>query len=157
MMGIQKQLNRGLYAPQEEAVKNSRAQSDTFKLALDSEHFVMIISPDDPKMANPFKNAIDDFNRVYYSNKNFSISSNLFATAQQMILVKSFPDAKEAYNYLQNLENDKNIYTNGIKKEAFTFFIISADNLPAFYKKANVNAYKAFYDEAYKTVIQQPK
>ena len=67
---------------------------DTFKIMLDSQHFALIISPDDPKIVNPFKTAIDNFNSVYYSNKNFSISSNLYATAQQMILVKAFDNAR---------------------------------------------------------------
>jgi tetratricopeptide (TPR) repeat protein len=154
-MAIKKQQNPGAATPNETNI--NRAQSDTFKVALDAEHFVLIISPDDPKIANPFKSAIDNFNQLYYSNKNFSIQSNLFATAQQMILVKSFANAREAYAYLENLKSDTKIYTGPIKKEAFTFLIISADNLPPFFRKANLNAYQGFYNEAYKTVIQQPK
>ena len=135
----------------------NNAPADTFKINLEWEHFALILSPDDPKIANPFKTAIDDFNREYYSNESFSISSNLFGTAQQMILVKKFPDAKEAYGYIENLKNASKIYAGNIKKEAFTFLIISSVNLPHFYKKSNVPAYQTFFDEAYKTVIQQPK
>lgn len=134
-----------------------KATTDTFNLKLDVEHFALIISPDDAKIVNPFKTAIDDFGRKYYSNKSFSISSNLFANVQQMILIKSFPNAKEAFSYIENLKNDTKIYNGDIKKELFTFLIISSENLPLFYRKSSVSYYQAFYNEAYKTVIQQPK
>ncbi len=153
LMAIKRQRNPAVF----ENTEKPKASTDTFNLKLDAEHFVLIISPDDPKIVNPLKTAIDVFGREYYSNKSFSISSNLFAGTQQMILVKSFPDAKEAYTYIENLKNDAKIYKGNLKKELFTFLIISSENLPHFYKKANVSSYQAFYNEAYKTVIQQPK
>lgn len=152
---IKKYKNPELYDNQN---KNpAKTPTDTFNLKLDSEHFALIISPDDPKVSTPYKSSIDNFNREYYSNKSFSISSNLFAGTQQMILVKSFAEAKDAYDYIENLKSDTRIYTGNIKKELFTFLIVSVENLPLFYKKASVAYYKAFFDEAYKTVIQQPK
>lgn len=150
---IKRQKNPELFGE----VNNKPAKADTFNLKLDAEHFALIIAPDDAKIVNPYKTAVDNFNRETYSNKTFSMASNLYGTAQQMILVKSFPDASEAYAYVDNLQNDTRIYTGALKKELFTFLIISVENLPHFYKKANAASYKAFYNEAYKTVIQQPK
>jgi len=152
LLAIKKQKSPSMFS----GSTTSAAAKDTFLINLDAEHFVLVIAPDDPKIANPYKLSIEEFNTTYYSNKTFSISSNLFATAQQMILVKSFPNAADASGYLFNLQNDKNLYKGAIKKEAFTFFIISSENLPIFYKKARVNSYQAFYDAAYKTVINQP-
>jgi tetratricopeptide (TPR) repeat protein len=151
---LKKYRNPALVADQNSA---NKPPADTFAVSLDKEHFALIISADDPKITNPYKSSIDNFNREYYSNKNFSIASNLFGTGQQMILVKSFSDASEAYKYIGNLQTDTKLYTGNIKKEAFSFFIISAENLPHFYKKASASYYKAFFDEAYKTVIQEPK
>ena len=131
--------------------------ADTFKINFDSEHFAMVISPDDPKMANPFKTAIGDFNAEYYSNKTFDVSSNLYGISQQMILIKSFPDAKEAQTYIDNLKGDTKIYKGAIIKEAYSFFIISAKNVPLFFKKANASSYRAFYEEAYKTIFAPSK
>jgi tetratricopeptide (TPR) repeat protein len=153
---IKRQKNPAMF----ESGSNQTPPKDTtqiFSNKLDVEHFVVILTADDPKVVNPFKTAVDNFNREYYSNKSFSISSNLFAGTSQMIIVKSFADAKEAYAYLDNLKGDSKIYVGNLKKELFTFLIISAENLPAFYKKADVNLYTTFFEEAYKTVIQQPK
>lgn len=154
LKAIKKQKNPGSATVSEgNKVVNEK---DTFQLNLDIEHFVLIVAPDDPKIANPYKLSVDEFNRTYYSNKNFSISSNLFASARQMILVKAFENANEAHAYLENLKNDASLYKGEVKKEALVFFTISKDNLPVFYKKANVNSYQAFYDAAYKAVAAQP-
>lgn len=154
LTAIKRQQNPEMFKSASDVPK---VEVDTFKLNVNAEHFVLIITPDDPKLVNPYKTAVDDFNRVYYSNKTFSIASNLFGKGQQMILVKAFADAKESYVYMENLKNDPKIYNKALKKEFFTFFIISAQNLPLFYKKGDANYYKAFYEEAYKSVIQQPK
>lgn len=153
LLAIKKQKNPSALT---ENTSATTVPKDTFQLNLDSEHFVLIVSPDDPKIANPYKLAIDGFNTTYYSNKNFSITSNLFATARQMILVKTFDNGREAYSYLENLKSENALYKGDVKKEAFTFFIISKENLPVFYKKANVNSYQAFYDIAYKALTNQP-
>lgn len=154
LLAIKKQKNPNLVATV--TGTNNVASKDTFQVNFDAEHIALIISPDDPKMVNPFKQAIDEFNQTYYSNKTLSIVSNLFANARQMIMIKSFDNAKEGTQYIENLKNDAKIYTGEVKKEAFNFFIISKENLPLFYKKANVNSYQAFYDAAYKAVATQP-
>lgn len=149
LLAIKKQKNPSMFSGSGDTKALAK---DTFLINLDIEHFALVISPDDPKIANPFKQAIDEFSRTFYSDKNFSITSNLFASARQMILVKSFPDAKTAIGYVENLKSEPSVYKGDIKKEAFTFFVISKENLPIFYKKANVESYKAFYEAAYKTV-----
>jgi tetratricopeptide (TPR) repeat protein len=151
LLAIKKQKDPSLFSQ-----GNTNMPTDTFTINFDAPHFALIISPDDPKIANPYKSAIDEFDRTYYSNKVFSITSNLFASAQQMIVVKQFANAREAYSYLENLKNDTKIYTGAIKKEAFTFFIISAENLPVFFRKGSANSYRIFYEEAYKTVFSSP-
>ncbi len=155
LLAIKKQRNPSMFSGT--GINNpNKMSADTFKINFDIEHIVLIIAPDDPKIVNPFKQAIDEFNRQYYSNKEFSITDNLFASAQQMILVKSFPNAQESHGYLDNLKNDSKIYSGSIKKEVFSFYIISTENLPLFYKKANGNSYRLFFDEAYKTIFNNP-
>lgn len=154
LLAIKKQKNPSMFSNNNNS--NNNMPADTFKINFDAEHFVLIIAPDDPKIANPYKTGIDEFNRTYYSNKNFSITSNLFASAQQMIVVKTFPNAREAYAYLENLKSDTKLYSGSVKKEALQFFIISSENLPVFYKKGNTNSYRIFYEEAYKTIFTVP-
>lgn len=151
---IKRQKNPQVF---DENANKNKEPKDTFNLRLDSEHFALIISPDDPKIVPALKSAIDNFGREYYSNKSFSISNNLYAGKSQMIMVKKFGDAREAYDFVENLKSDTRIFKGDLKKELFNFLIISVENLPLFYKKASVSYYEAFFNEAYKTVIQQPK
>lgn len=154
---IKRQKNPNIFKSGEDKPASKDSSAQVFSSKLDAEHFVVILTADDPKVVNPYKTAIDNFNREYYSNKSFSIASNLFGGTSQMIIIKTFPEAREAYYYMDNLKGDSKIYIAPLKKELFTFLIISAENLPAFYKKGDVNAYKTFFEEAYKPVIQQPK
>jgi hypothetical protein len=153
LLAIKRQKNPEMFST---TTNTNVAKTDTFKINLDSEHFALIVSPDDPKMANPFKTAVTDFNTEFYSNKPLEVVSNLFGSNQQMIMVKSFKDAKEAQLYLDNLKGDNKIYKGPIIKEALSFFIISTQNVPVFFKKGNTSSYRAFYEEAYKTIFAPP-
>lgn len=125
-------------------------KTDTFSLDLNSPHLIVAICPDDAAIANGFKAALADFNDTYYSNANLSISSSLFGSSDQITNVKTFKNAKEALEYIDNLSKDKTVFAGKIKLEMFTLMAISADNLPRLYRKKQANYYKPFYDDHYK-------
>ncbi len=128
---------------------------DTFQINLDAEHFVLAITPDDPKIVNTLKSKLGSFTKKYYSNKEFNITSTLFATKMQMITIKSFSNAKEAASFMENLDKDEDVYSGEIKKDLVTLVNISAENLPMFYKKRNVEGYQTFYQDNYRQVISK--
>ncbi len=124
--------------------------TDTFNLNLEAEHFVIILYPDEPAMANTFKNSLANFSTTFYSNKNYNISSSLFGAAQQLTIVKTFKNAAEAIGFEYNLKSDKTVFTGNVKAELFTILSVSAENLPKVYKRKQVETYKPFHDEHYK-------
>ncbi|MBA4240936.1 MAG: hypothetical protein C0448_09420 [Sphingobacteriaceae bacterium] len=125
-------------------------KTDTFSLDLNAPHLIVAICPDDAAIANGFKSALADFNNTYYSNSNLSISSSLFGSSDQITNVKTFKNAKEALEYIDNLTKDKTVFSGKVKLEMFTLMAISADNLPRLYRKKQANYYKPFYDDHYK-------
>jgi tetratricopeptide (TPR) repeat protein len=131
--------------------------TDTFKVSMDTEHFVLIITPDDPQMANDMKNRIDRFNTEYYSNRQFSINSNLFGDDKQMIVVKAFTNAKEAHDYISALNTDSKHIEGQIKKLGLPVLNMSAQNMPFFFRKRNVSTYFQFYAENYLSVLNSNK
>lgn len=148
LQAIKKQKNPELFnLPKPNNANN--AAIDTFKVSLDTEHLIVIVSPDDPNLANDLKNRIDQFNRDYYSNKQFSITSSLFGEDKQMIVVKSFLTATEAHTYLLALHTDTKYIKGEFKKLDVPVLNISSANLPLLYKKRNVKGYSRFYDENY--------
>lgn len=129
---------------------NNINKTDTFSLDLNSQHFVVAICPDDAAIANAFKSALADYNNSFYSNANLSISSSLFGAADQITNVKTFKNAQEAMEYIDNLKKDKTVFSGKVKIEMFTLMAISADNLPKLYRKKQVSYYKPFFDDHYK-------
>jgi len=150
LTSIKKQKNPEMFNP----IKDPKVMGkDTFQINLESEHFILAIAPDDPKMVNTFKTRLGNFTKKYYSNKEFNITSTLFASKMQMVTIKTFATAKEAAQFLENLENDPEVFAGEIKKDVFQLLNMSAENLPMFYKKHNVSGYILFYNDNYKSVI----
>ncbi len=137
--------------PSEATSKNSTINNtDTFTLDLGSPHFVIIICPDDPSIANQFKSSLGNFNNNFYSAENLSITSSLFGPSEQITTCKTFKNAQAAMAYMDNISKDKTVFSGKVKVDLFTLMVISADNLPRFYKKKQVNYYKPFFTEHYK-------
>lgn len=148
LLSIKKQKNPELFREAEPG----KAKTDTFSVNFEGEHFIMAVTPDDPKIVDGFKANMGTFNSTYYSEKKFEITSNLFGDGKQLILIKTFANAKEAVNYYDNLQSDPQVFKGDVKKEQLIVVPILKDNLPLFYKKKNTEGYKLFYDDNYKTL-----
>ena len=125
-------------------------QTDTFKLELDAQHFVIAVCPDDAAIANAFKSSLADYNNNFYGNDGLNISSSLFGSSNQITNIKTFKNAQDALKYIDNLKNDKTVFSGSVKIEMFTLMAISADNLPKLYRKKLTSYYKPFFDDHYK-------
>ena len=124
-------------------------KTDTFTLNMQAEHFVIVVCPDDPGIANPFKLALTEFNSNYYSISNLNISNSLFGSAEQITNIKSFKNAEEALRYVDNLKKDKAVFNAKLKAEQFIIFAISSDNFPRLFRKKKAESYIPFYIDHY--------
>ena len=80
------------------------------------------------------------------------MSSNLFGNNKQLIIIKTFNVAKNCLDYLQNINNDPDVFKGDAKKELIDVFPILSTNLPLLYKTKNIEGYKLFYLENYKKI-----
>ncbi|MCX7729223.1 MAG: tetratricopeptide repeat protein [Bacteroidia bacterium] len=122
----------------------------TFTYDATALHYFIIITPDEPKMINNIKNTIDEFNQKYYSNEQFSITSNLYAEKKQIILVKSFGNADKARQYFNLIMNDEETFNN-YPKDQMEFYIISDKNYKQLYTTHSHIQYKSFFEKHYKS------
>lgn len=150
---IKKQKHPELYLKSGEIKINP----DTFNVKMDSEHFIIAIVPDEPKVADAFKTNLDAFAVKYYSSKQFNLTSSLFGDKKQLVILKSFTKASEAIGFYDYLMNDKDVFKGDVKKELIDIYAISVDNLPILFKKKNPQAYKQFFDDHYKNMGNEPK
>ncbi|MDX2171505.1 MAG: tetratricopeptide repeat protein [Bacteroidota bacterium] len=146
LQAIKKQKNPDLFKP----IEPGKAQLDTFLVNFDAEHFLIAVVPDDPKIANEFKSNLDAFSAKYYSSKQFNLTSNLFGTNKQLVILKTFANANEVMTYFNNLLKDPDVFKGSVKKEMLDIYPILASNLPYLYKKKNIEGYKLFYNDNFK-------
>lgn len=146
LLSIKKQKNpEALTGP----AKPAEAKKDTFMLNLEGPHFLIMVAPDNDKMLNEFKTNLNKFNSVYYSDREFNMSSNLFGENKQIVILKPFANAKDVAKYYDNLIKDKDVFAGEVKLTNFEIYPILADNLPFLYKTKNTAGYKLFFEANY--------
>jgi len=148
LVSIKKQKNPDLYKPTEPG----KTQLDTFLVNMEAEHFLIALVPNDPKIANSFKNNLDIFCTKYYSSKQFNLTSTIFGVNEtnQLVLLKTFTNANEIMNFYTNVVKDPDIFKGDVKKEMIDIYPILASNLPFLYKKKNTEGYKLFFADNFK-------
>jgi tetratricopeptide (TPR) repeat protein len=150
LLAIKKQKNPDLY----KVAEPGSAAIDTFMVNFDADHFLIAIVPDDPKIADSFKIRLNTFNNTYYSSKTFNLTSNLFGSNKQLVVLKTFASAKEVMTYYENLIKDPDLFKDEVKKEMIEIYPILGSNLPLLYKKKNVESYKIFFLDNYKNLTE---
>ncbi len=150
LLSIKKQKNPELF----KSAEPGKLQLDTFTVNQDAEHFIIAIVPDDAKISDAFKIRLNTFNNTYYSSKVFNSNSNLFGNSKQLIVLKSFANAKEVVDYYENLIKDPELFKDEVKKELIEIYPILGTNLPVLYKKKNVEGYKLFFKDNYKNLSE---
>lgn len=148
LLSIKKQKNPEAFKP----LVPGPGKVDTFLVNLEMPHFIVSVLPDEPKMINDFKTNLNVFNTKYYSNKVFEITGNLYGESEQMVVVKTFADAKEVMPFYENLSKDTDVFKGDVVKGKIQIFPISADNLQMLYKKKNVAGYLLFFQDNYKNI-----
>jgi tetratricopeptide (TPR) repeat protein len=124
-------------------------KKDTFQVNFESMHFVVALLPDDSKIVDAFKTNVGNFNSIFFSEKKMDITSSLFGK-NQIVVIKTFADAKEAINYQESLIADPDVFKGNVKKAEIDVLPVSADNLPFLYQTKNFAGYKVFYGDTYK-------
>ena len=81
------------------------------------------------------------------------MNSNLFTEGKQLVILKAFVNAQEAFGYFDNFNQDKDVIKGEVKKEMVDAFVIQGSNLPFFYRKKNVEGYRKFFTENYKKFL----
>lgn len=140
--------------PAAQAIKDEKniAKTDSFLLDFNATHYIVAITPDITKIAEGFKTNVANFNSIFYSDLSFELSSNLFGSNKQMVLLRTFKNAKDAISYYDNLMADADVFKGDIKKDIIEVLPISSLNQPILFKSKNFAAYKAFYNENYSKI-----
>jgi hypothetical protein len=116
----------------------------------DAEHYVFAIVPDNKKLVDAFMTSVNNFNNLFYTSKKIGLTSTLFGKDKQIILFKSFPNAKEAVSYYENLTTDNDVFTGEVRRDLIEIYPILPSNIAFLYQKKSAESYKLFYADQYK-------
>ena len=127
---------------------NNALEKQKWKFAYspDTVHYFILFSPKDDFDINKAKIAVADFNSASFSANNLKTSNKFLNTSDQMILVKSFPNANKAMDYYLAFQVNNGRIKNYRDK---TYFVLSPNNLKELYLEKNIDNYTQFFKEFY--------
>ena len=118
----------------------------------DTLHSVLVLIPDQAAQIVQFKQRLSQFNAVYYANSSFQISSSLFNSKQQAILIKGFTNAETALAYYKNLNSDTDVFLPPLNKQSIDLWPISDLNLKILFKRKNIAQLQELFLKHYMTL-----
>jgi hypothetical protein len=97
---------------------------------------------------NATKVKISDHNMKFHKLENLTISSVLLDGQRQMITVSNFSNKDKALAYYRGISNNEYVFS-GIPADAYSHFVVSADNYRIFYENKDTGEYLRFFDKNY--------
>ena len=125
---------------------------DSMYFFKDTLHSVLVLIPDQAAQIVQFKQRLSQFNAVYYANSSFQISSSLFNSKQQAILIKGFINAETALAYYKNLNSDTDVFLPPLNKQSIDLWPISDLNLKILFKRKNIAQLQELFLKHYMTL-----
>jgi tetratricopeptide (TPR) repeat protein len=124
------------------------APSKTYTKIDDTEHYVVAVVDINGDL-NKSKIALSNFNSTYFSTNNYKTSTAMFDVKTPMLLVKSFPNLKEATDYFTTFVGDQELATAlGLQKTS-PVFIITKQNYQELFRTKDFQGYLEFFNQNY--------
>jgi tetratricopeptide (TPR) repeat protein len=133
--------------------KDAAAAASIYSTNLDQPHYFIAVLPMNKIPNQEAMNKISDFNRVYYTTETFTVSDLLLDEKNYVVKVWELPTKIQAINYLRKQKSEKGSLQS-FKNVEKHLFVITQDNLKAFYKSKNIREYTEFFNKNYKETIE---
>lgn len=131
----------------EKEKEKQKARDSIFSYEPNAEHFFLVIVPNGDYDMNTIKTSISNLNNTSFKPKNLKVNSTFLDIKTQTVLVKSFPDKKEARSYYYAYQLDKKYVKEFSSK--FDYYIISAKNFSQLFISKDIEKFKEFYGKYY--------
>ncbi len=113
----------------------------------DAVHFFVIMVDTENTSVRELRNDVDVFNKETFEETTLNMSTLFFEQGRQLLTVTNFPDAMQAMEYGDKLQEDLSL--KEYDTTLFTTFAISVENYPVFYQERKLDDYLDFYKIAY--------
>lgn len=120
-----------------------------YKYDASAQHFFIYVHESSLGSANPPKIALSDFSSAYFSTLNLNVSSAIYSQANQLVVVKTFKDKKDAESFYLAFKTNKDKLKD-YNQVPEKFFVISQPNYLLLYKEKDLEGYRVFFEKNYK-------
>ncbi len=125
------------------------ASGGSFEYDPSIEHyFVVVFKSLNPKAAAGLGNVSNFINRNH-SLDNLIVSTQMLGMNSQMAIVKSFPNADKASEFLDEIDEQASQLFKGLSNSEYYTMIITPHNFEEMNKLGYSNSYQTFYEEKY--------
>jgi len=111
-------------------------------------HFFALIVDAGLTNINALKIRLSDFNANYFKLSQLKINSLVFAGDLQLVTVGNFENAEKAMVYYQSIMSNTYI-TSPLEATNPSYFVITSDNYPIFYREKDIAPYMSFFERSY--------
>ncbi len=111
-------------------------------------YFLIVFTKLNPKNAQVMGN-VSNFNSKNHSLDNLSVDPQLLTTDMQLAVVKTFPNADKAFEFMDEIDEEEKAIFKGMGKDQYATIIISQANFALLQKDGDFEAYRSFFEEKY--------
>ena len=111
---------------------------------VDQETQMILVFLDEDEKSNLAKVRIVDFQREYFRRDKLNVSSKIYNSKQNIILISLFDTEADGIEYIFRKTRK---YLLDLQKAKI--FMITSDNLKVLFEKQNLSEYEMFYEEYY--------
>ncbi len=119
----------------------------------DEKHSFMVVYKDAKSVTSDLPNAIEKFNKQYFSKQKLTTSNLMLDNGKVMVLVDHFPDMKVAKAYFDKFNSSDvsplNNVPDKVKNNIRQNFVITEDNLNILLKTKDIENYMRFFKNNY--------
>lgn len=119
--------------------------TDSYVIEDDENHIVLIKVNQQNNQNDRVKNLVTNFNTKYFKNVKFDVSKILIGSNQNMLMIRTFDDKRDAMNYYNMIQKQSTLDPS-IKEGVY---LITNKNLRTLFKEKNIDAYAAFFNAKY--------
>lgn len=128
-------------------VKKPEEEKSPYIKSMDEPHSYAIVFPKQSN-ANVVKTAFSNYNTDNFADKKLDMLSFLLDNENQVLIIKTFDNAKDALAYSESIQRIPNFFSD-LNIKTHQEFIISDTNLTTLVKQKKVSEYLKFYKDNY--------
>jgi tetratricopeptide (TPR) repeat protein len=111
-------------------------------------HLFVVAYPEGEPSFDKIKDQFSIHNDRYHKSKKLEVSQTLFKDNMALLVLQTFTNGKTAHAYA-NMQKTKSSPLSKVNGVEFVTFVISADNLPVFLERKNMEEYLKFFQKNY--------